>query len=82
MNKDLTAREIDTLRDPKKRLGKLADLVYRYVHRDFKGRSEDGTRTILMMVPGKGTCLVSLDSLTEAELLDRLPSAVRQQVPS
>lgn len=82
MTKGLTAREVDALRDPKRRMRKLADLVYRYTHRDFKGRLEDDTRTILMLVPSKGTCLVNLDSLSEAELLDRLPSAVRQQVPS
>lgn len=51
-------------------------LIWRHTHRDYKGTLPDGTRTVLMLREG-GTCLVPLESLTEAELVDELKSAER-----
>ena len=51
---------------------KLEQLVWRYTHRDYRG-VVDGIKTVLISRGGKGTCLESLSSLTDAELLDKLP---------
>lgn len=57
---------------------KLESLVYKHTHADFKGRFEDGTRTILKFVPSVGTCVVALSSLTDEELVEKLPRKVRE----
>ncbi len=49
-------------------------LIYRHAHRDQKGTT-DGTRTILAY--RNGTCLVALDALTDAEVRERLPYALK-----
>lgn len=46
-------------------------LIYRHTHRDYKGRL-NGQRTVLTLRQG-GTTLVQLDSLTDAEIADKLP---------
>jgi len=51
---------------------KLA-LIYRHTHRDFKGRTADGHRAILMFEEGVGTCLVPLHNLTDAQIEKKLP---------
>lgn len=60
---------------------KLESLVWKHTHKDFKGvwTSEDGTKTktVLHYVPAKGTCAVSLSSLTDEELYEKLPSKVK-----
>jgi hypothetical protein len=56
----------------------LERLAWKHTHRDFKGKLEDGTKTVLKLIPGKGTCLVSLSSLTDEELLEKLPKTVRE----
>lgn len=40
--------------------------IWKKTHRDYKGRLEDGTKTI--MVYRNGTCLVALDDLTDDEI--------------
>jgi hypothetical protein len=51
---------------------KLETLVWKSTHKDFRG-SIDGTKNVLHLVPGKGTCLVGLKDLTDAELLSKVP---------
>jgi len=58
----------------------LESLVWRHTHRDFKGKREDGTRCVNHLVPEYGTCSVPLASLTDAELLGKLPARVRAEV--
>ncbi len=52
---------------------KALKLIYRHTHRDFKGL-RDGTKEILTP---RG--LVSLDDLTESEVAERLPSALKKE---
>lgn len=56
---------------------KLA-LIYRHTHRDFKGKL-NGEKSILVFRTGEGTCLVTLNALTDAEIADKLPSALRRE---
>lgn len=51
------------------------DLIYKAMHRDYKGPLR-GERSILMLREG-GTCLVLLRNLTDAEIEKRLPAAAR-----
>lgn len=53
-------------------------LIYRHTHRDFKGHWPDKTRNIMVLRSG-GSNLVSLDDLTEAEVADKLPGAIRAE---
>lgn len=50
--------------------------IWRATHRDFKGKL-DGERSIL--VYRKGTCLVLLKDLTDAEIADKLPKSLRAE---
>ena len=50
------------------------NLIYRHEHRDYKGKLPDGTRT-LMSWARYGGGLVSLATITDAELAERLPFA-------
>ena len=52
---------------------KALKLIYRHTHRDFKGQ-RDGTKEILTP---RG--LVALDDLTEYEVAERLPSALKKE---
>lgn len=57
-----------TLRDKK------LDAVWKHKHRDYKGRI-NGTRCVLIY--RNGTTSVPLTDLTDAEIEDNLPAAVR-----
>lgn len=57
------------------RADKLA-LIYRHTHRDYKG-SLDGHKSLL--VYRGGTALVLLDHLTDAEIEDKLPYAIKKE---
>lgn len=57
---------------------KLA-LIYRHTHKDFKSHWPDKSRNILVHRSGQGTCLVSLTDLTDTEIADKLPSAIRAE---
>jgi hypothetical protein len=46
--------------------------IWRTTHADFKGKRDDGTRCILVLREG-GTHSVPLESLTDAEINDKLP---------
>lgn len=59
----------------------LLTLVWRHTHKDFKGKFSDGTKTVLKFVPSKGTCLVPLDSLTDQELFDKIPTRFKPEPP-
>jgi len=61
---------VKTLRDKK-----LA-AVWKHKHRDYKGRI-DGVRYV--MVYRNGTMSVPLTDLTDAEIEDALPKAVKEQ---
>lgn len=52
-------------------------VIWRNTHADYRGRYEDGTRTIL--VNRGGTCVVPLSALTEAELKEKYESALRSE---
>lgn len=54
---------------------KLA-LIYKHTHRDFKGEIE-GEPTILVF--RNGTCLIRLADMTDAEIEDRVQSALRKK---
>lgn len=60
---------------------KLEALVWKHTHKDFKGKREDGTKVVLKLVDGVGTCSVPLESLSEEDLLDALPAKIRATVP-
>lgn len=47
--------------------------IWRKTHRDFKGNL-DGVRCVLVL-RSAGTCLVPLDSLTDAEIESKLPAS-------
>lgn len=51
---------------------KLEALVWKHTHEDFRGTLGD-EKTVLTLRGGQGTCLVTLDGLTEVELLSKLP---------
>ena len=54
-------------------------LIYRHTHPDFKSRSSIfGGKSILVLRNG-ATCLVALNDLTEQEIQDRLPIAMRKE---
>jgi hypothetical protein len=61
---------------PRKR---LEALVWKHTHRDFRGKLEDGTKTVLVGTPA-GTCLIALTNMTDAELLAKLPARVRAEI--
>lgn len=56
---------------------KALKLIYRHTHRDYKG-SYGGAKSIMVCRDG-ASCLVPLDCLTEAEIADRLPSAMKKE---
>lgn len=49
--------------------------IWRFTHRDFKGVAEDGTKMVLLFVPGTGTCSVPLETLTDEQIEAKLPKA-------
>lgn len=49
--------------------------MWKHTHRDFRG-TLDGVRTVLHLVPARGTCIVTLASLTDEELRAKLPARV------
>lgn len=53
-------------------------LIWRHTHRDFRGYAA-GVRTVLVNREGQGTCLVSLDGLTDDEIARKLGYAVRAE---
>lgn len=55
----------------------LESLVWKHTHRDFKGKGGDGSRRVLRLVEGLGTCSVLLSGLTLGELVHELPSRER-----
>lgn len=57
------------------RADKLA-LIYRHTHRDYRGKL-DGHKSIL--VYRNGTALVLLDHLTDAEIAEMLPYALKKE---
>ena len=56
---------------------KALALIYRHTHRDYKG-NYGGVKSI-MVCRGGASCVVPLDGLTEAEVADRLPSAMKKE---
>ena len=52
-------------------------LIWRHTHRDYRGTMK-GVRNILVLRRG-GTTLVPLSDLTDAEIADRLPRALRRE---
>ena len=53
-------------------------LVWKHTHRDYRGKLEDGTKTVLRMGRNGGTELAALSQMTTDELLAKLPRAVRE----
>lgn len=56
---------------------KLLALAWKHTNKNFKGKYEDGTKSVLKHFGDKGTCLVPLDSLTDEELLAKIPTRFR-----
>lgn len=51
-------------------------LIWRHTHKDYKGRYENGTRSIL--VYEGGTVLVEFDKLSDTHIMDKLPYCARK----
>lgn len=61
---------------------KLEAMAWRHTHRDFRGVGDDGVRRVLRLdrsTGGVASC--PLSSLTDAQLIDSLPRAVREALP-
>jgi len=58
---------------------KLEALLWRHTHRDFRGKLDDGSKTVLMGT-AQGTVLVCIARMTDAEITAKLPRAVREAV--
>lgn len=56
---------------------KALTLIYRHTHRDYKG-NYGGVKSIMVCRDG-ASCVVPLDALTEAEVADRLPYAMKKE---
>jgi len=56
---------------------KALTLIYRHTHRDYRG-NYGGVKSI-MVCRGGASCVVPLDGLTEAEVADRLPYAMKKE---
>lgn len=56
---------------------KALTLIYRHTHRDYKGNA-GGVRSI-MVHRGGASCVVPLDGLTEAEVANLLPYAMKKE---
>lgn len=54
---------------------KFQNKVWTHTHRDYRGKFEDGTKTIL--VYRQGTTLVPISALTDKEIADRLPADLK-----
>jgi hypothetical protein len=52
-------------------------LIWRHTHRDYRGIAADGTKMVLEMVPGVGTCSVPLESLTDEQIEKRMPYVLK-----
>lgn len=53
------------------------NLIYRHTHRDYRGSGKGPARTILVL---RGTTsLILLDELTDAEIADKLPYALKKE---
>lgn len=62
---------------------KLERLVWQHTPSAYRGTLADGQKSILMLEKSTGaTVLAPLSTLTEAQLLDKLPSAVRAELES
>lgn len=57
---------------------KLA-LIWKHTHRDFRGKTLYGSKAIMILRSGEGTCLVPLSALTDAEIAEQLAYALRQE---
>jgi len=57
---------------------KLEALVWKLTHKDYRGTTE-GVRYVLHLSDRYGTTSVPLSSLTELQLRDKLPRAVREE---
>src|SRR5208337_362410 len=54
------------------------ELIYRHTPPEYRSVI-DGKKFILVLRAGEGTCLVTLTGLTDAEIADKLPYAVRAE---
>lgn len=52
-------------------------LIYRHTHKDYKGEI-NGVKGILVLRQS-GSCSVPLEQLTDAEIADRLPYAMKKE---
>ncbi len=60
---------------------KIEAMVWRPTHREARGVGDDGVRRVLHVNPATcGTELWPLSSLTNAQLTDRLPRSVRDEL--
>lgn len=59
---------------------RLESLLWKYTHPDFKGKREDGTRCVNHFVSAHGTCSVPISSLSDEEIVAKLPKAGREEL--
>lgn len=57
-------------------------IIWRQTHRDQKVGTRKGHQSLLVNRAGEGTCLVALDALTEEDINNHLPYAVRKEMPA
>jgi hypothetical protein len=58
---------------------KLEALLWKHTHRDFRGKLDDGSKTVLMGT-AQGTVSVCIARMTDAEIIAKLPRSIREMV--
>lgn len=56
---------------------KLEALLWKHTHRDFRGKLDDGSKTVLMGT-AQGTVSVCIAGMTDAEIIEKLPRSIRE----
>jgi hypothetical protein len=59
---------------------KLEALLWKHTHRDYRLKRANGEKCVLHNEVGHGTCLVPIASLTDEQVLEKLPKLVREQL--
>lgn len=62
------------------------DLIYKHTHPDYKGiaggqfgEAFEGKRMVMINLPSGSTALVPLDMLTDEQIAEKLPYAIRKE---
>jgi hypothetical protein len=58
----------------------LEALLWKHTHRNRRLKRANGDKCVLHYEEGHGTCLVPIASLTDEQVLEKLPKSVREQL--